>query len=109
MVQVREEYSFNADGSVNFEQWLNRLESYVTLDRHDVIRQACELSWHVEQQAIAARNTWSPGVSSYRTGLEMAEILAQLHLDSEAIIVSVLYRPVRESRLELDAVREEFG
>ncbi len=109
MVQVREEYSFNTDGSVNFEQWLNRLESYVTLDRHDVIRQACELSWHVEQQAIAARNTWSPGVSSYRTGLEMAEILAQLHLDSEAIIVSVLYRPVRESRLELDAVREEFG
>jgi len=109
MVQVREEYSFNADGSVNFEQWLNRLESYVTLDRHDVIRQACELSWRVEQQAIAARNTWSPGVSSYRTGLEMAEILAQLHLDSEAIIVSVLYRPVRESRLELDAVREEFG
>ncbi|WP_237134190.1 RelA/SpoT family protein [Pseudohongiella sp. O18] len=109
MVQVREEYSFNTDGSVNFEQWLNRLESYVSLDRHDVIRQACELSWHVEQQAIAARNTWSPGVSSYRTGLEMAEILAQLHLDSEAIIVSVLYRPVRESRLELDAVREEFG
>jgi GTP pyrophosphokinase len=109
MVQVREEYSFNADGSVNFEQWLNRLESYVTLDRHDVIRQACELSWRVEQQAIAASNTWSPGVSSYRTGLEMAEILAQLHLDSEAIIVSVLYRPVRESRLELDSVREEFG
>lgn len=109
MVQVREEYSFNADGSVNFEQWLARLESYVSLSRHEEIHRACDLSWQVESLAIAAKNAWSPGVSAYRTGLEMAEILAQLHLDSEAIIVALLYRPVRESRLPLDQVREAFG
>jgi GTP pyrophosphokinase len=109
MVQVREEYSFNPDGSVNFEQWLTRLESYVNLSRHDEIRRACDLSWQVEIQTIAASNAWSLGVSAYRTGLEMAEILAQLHLDSEAIIVALLYRPVRESRLPLDQVREAFG
>lgn len=109
MVQVREEYSFNADGSVNFEQWLNRLQTYVSLYRHDDLRRACDLSWQVEQQAVAAQNIWSPGVSSYSTGLEMAEILAQLHLDVDAIIVAVLYRPVRESRLPLEQVREEFG
>jgi hypothetical protein len=61
----------------------------------------------VEQQAIEAHNVWSPGISSYRTGLEMAEILAQLHLDSEAVIVAVLYRPVRESRLSLEQVKTE--
>lgn len=109
MVQVREEYSFNTDGSVNFEQWLARLESYVSLTRHDDIRRACDLSWQVESLAIAAKNAWSPGVSAYRTGLEMAEILAQLHLDSEAIIVALLYRPVRESRLPLDQVQDSFG
>lgn len=109
MVQVREEYSFNPDGSVNFEQWLNRLETYVSLSKHDELRRACDLSWLVEQQAVAAQNIWSPGISSYRTGLEMAEILAQLHLDADAIIVAVLYRPVRESRLPLEEVREEFG
>lgn len=109
MVQVREEYSFNADGRVNFEQWIARLESYVALSQHDEIERACDLSWSIEQQAIEARNEWSPGVSSYRTGLEMAEILAQLHLDAEAIIVAVLYRPVRESRLSLDQVKEDFG
>ncbi len=108
MVQVREEYSFNSDGSVNFEQWLARLESYVSLSRHEDIRRACQLSWQVECHAIAASNAWSPGVSAYRTGLEMAEILAQLHLDSEAIIVALLYRPVRESRLPLEQVRETF-
>lgn len=109
MVQVREEYSFNADGRVNLEQWIARLESYVALAQHDEIQRACDLSWSIEQQAIEARNVWSPGVSSYRTGLEMAEILAQLHLDAEAIIVAVLYRPVRESRLSLDQVKEAFG
>ncbi|MDO9478855.1 MAG: bifunctional (p)ppGpp synthetase/guanosine-3',5'-bis(diphosphate) 3'-pyrophosphohydrolase [Pseudohongiella sp.] len=109
MVQVREEYSFNPDGSVNFEQWLNRLETYVGLSKHDELRKACDLSWQVEQQTVAAHNAWSPGISSYRTGLEMAEILAQLHLDSEAIVVAVLYRPVRESKLSLDQVKLEFG
>src|SRR5690554_2969704 len=109
MVQVREDYSFNPDGSVNFEQWLERLQSYVHLDRHEEIRRACDLSWEVEQQAVAAKNVWSPGVSSYHTGLEMAEILAQLRLDSEAIIVAVLYRPVRESRLPLQQVEDAFG
>ncbi len=109
MVKVREEYSFNADGSVNFCHWLERLESHGRLEHHDLIRTACDLSWEVEQQAIAAENIWSPGVSSYRTGLEMAEILAQLHLDSHAIISSILYRPVREERLSLEAVRDGFG
>jgi GTP pyrophosphokinase len=109
MVQVRGEYSFNPDGSVNFEQWLNRLETYVGLAKHEELQKACHLSWQLEQQTIAEHNTWSPGVSSYRTGLEMAEILAQLHLDSEAIVVALLYRPVRESRLPLEQVRREFG
>jgi GTP pyrophosphokinase len=109
MVQVREEYSFNPDGSVNFEQWLNRLETYVGLSKHEELQKACHLSWQLEQQTVAEHNAWSPGISSYRTGLEMAEILAQLHLDSEAIVVALLYRPVRESRLPLVEVRQEFG
>lgn len=109
MVKVREEYSFNPDGSVNFNRWLERLESYGRLDNHEMIRSACDLSWQVEQQAIATENVWSPGISSYRTGLEMAEILAQLHLDSDAIIASILYRPVREARLPLETIRNRFG
>ncbi len=109
MVKVREEFSFNADGSVNFEQWLGRLEVYGALDNHEQIRQACQLSWQVEQQAIAAENVWSPGISSYLTGLEMAEILAQLRLDSQAIVAAILYRPVRESRLSLEQARQRFG
>lgn len=109
MVQVRGGYSFNPDGSVNFEQWLSRLESYVALDNHDQLRKACELSWQIELSVREGENDWTPGVSSYHTGLEMSEILAQLHLNAEAIIVALLYRPVRESRLSLDTIRQQFG
>src|SRR5690606_39734312 len=66
-------------------------------------------AWQAEQRAIAHHNAWPNSASSYLTGLEMAEILAELHLDSEAVIASILYRSVRESRMTLDTLEQEFG
>lgn len=109
MVQVREKHAFNPDGSICFDEWLESLQVHRSLDKHEQIRRACELSWQAEQKAIAAHNTWSPGSSSYITGLDMAEILAELHLDSETLIAAILYRAVREGRLSLDVLRTEFG
>ena len=108
MVQVRESHKFNPDGSICFEEWIATLQSRGTLDHHERIRRACELSWEVEQRARASNTVWT-GRNSYLTGLEMAEILVELRLDSEALIASILYRSVRESRVTLDALREEFG
>ncbi len=108
MVQVRESHKFNPDGSICFEEWIATLQSRGTLDHHERIRRACELSWEVEQRARASNTVWA-GRNSYLTGLEMAEILVELRLDSEALIASILYRSVWESRVTLDALREEFG
>jgi len=108
MVQVRERHRFNADGSIRFDEWINSLQRNGNLDNHAQIHRACDLSWRAEQQARAA----SPVVllhSSYLTGLDMAEILADLRLDSEALVASILYRSVRESRISLDELRLEFG
>ncbi|MDX1490528.1 MAG: bifunctional (p)ppGpp synthetase/guanosine-3',5'-bis(diphosphate) 3'-pyrophosphohydrolase [Pseudohongiellaceae bacterium] len=109
MVQVREKRKLNADGSVCFDEWVHSLDGDHLRDRVDDLERACQLSWESEQRAIAAKNTWSDRSSSYTTGLEMAEILADLHLDSEAIIAAVLYRCVRESRVPLQQVEDEFG
>jgi GTP pyrophosphokinase len=108
MVQVRESHKFNPDGSVCFEEWLATLQLRGTLDHHERIRRACELSWDAEQRARATNTVWA-GRNSYLTGLEMAEILVELRLDSEALIASILYRSVRESRVTLDSLRTEFG
>ena len=109
MVQVREKHTFNPDGSVRFDEWFANLQANGRLDNPAQIQRACELSFLAEQKAIAARNTWSSRSSSYITGLEMAEILVELRLNSEAIIASILYRAVRESRISLEELRAEFG
>jgi len=53
MVQVRESHKFNPDGSICFEEWLVTLQLRGTLDHHERIRRACELSWDAEQRARA--------------------------------------------------------
>lgn len=57
----------------------------------------------------AAKNLWSEGTSSFRTGLEIAEILADLKLDQDSLVAAILYRGVREGHIQLPAVSQRFG
>ncbi|HYQ38264.1 MAG TPA: GTP diphosphokinase [Pseudomonas sp.] len=109
MVQVRAQQPVNTDGSINLEAWLDHiLDVDPALDR-DSLRKACEFSREIEQQAIAAQHIWAEGMSSFRTGLEIAEILADLRLDQESLIAAVLYRAVREGKVKLEQVARDFG
>jgi GTP pyrophosphokinase len=112
MVKVREEHPVNADGSVNIEQWLARLPVDPNTDRQ-LLQKACEWSFQAEQNALAkagpkSDKAWE-GSSCFRVGLEMAEILADLHLDQDTLVASILYRAVREEKLSLDKVATGFG
>lgn len=49
------------------------------------------------------------GTSSFQTGLEIAEILADLKLDQDSLVAAVLYRGVREGRIQLPVVSQRFG
>ncbi|HEY8331641.1 MAG TPA: GTP diphosphokinase [Pseudomonas sp.] len=109
MVQVRAEQPINTDGSINLEAWLDHiLDVDPALDR-DSLRKACEVAREAEQQAIAVQHIWAEGMSSFRTGLEIAEILADLKLDQESLIAAVLYRGVREGKVQLEVVEKDFG
>ena len=109
MVQVRALQPINTDGSINLEGWLDHvLGMDPALDR-DALKQACEFSRAAEQQANAAQNLWSEGTSSYQTGLEIAEILADLKLDQDSLVAAVIYRGVREGKIQLAEVHQLFG
>lgn len=73
------------------------------------LKHACDISWDAHQKTDAPENAWFEKSSSYITGLDMAEILVELHLDTEAVLAAILYRSVRESRLALSVVAQEFG
>ncbi|BCR23803.1 GTP diphosphokinase [Aquipseudomonas alcaligenes] len=109
MVQVRAHQPINLDGSINLEAWLDHTLSVdPALDR-EALEVACEFAREVEQQANAAQNLWAEGNSSFQTGLEIAEILADLKLDQDSLVAAVIYRAVREGKTTLKVVQEKFG
>lgn len=110
MVKVREEHPIREDGSVDLELWLSILEEQVEQIDIDRVRAACELAKWAQEQVQQQEDIWShKTVGSFRTGLEMAQILAELQQDDDTIVASILYRSVREKKLSLENVRKQFG
>lgn len=110
MVKVRDDYPLKADGTVDIDRWIERLALDSTFDRA-VLAAACDASLRAEQQADndLTRGRWVDGPGSFLTGLEMAQILADLHLDQESLVAAILYRAVREEKLPLETVKKQFG
>jgi GTP pyrophosphokinase len=52
---------------------------------------------------------WGEDRSCLPTGLEMAEILADLHVDQDGLVAAILYRAVREGKLSTALVEDQFG
>ncbi len=110
MVKVREDQPIQEDGSVNIEAWLKRIERDKNIDDLPVIIKACKYARNALDEAIAADPVWADRVPcSYKTGLEMAEILAELRMDEESLVAALLYRTVREGFATVDDIRREFS
>ncbi|MGP9573509.1 GTP diphosphokinase [Halomonas sp. AOP42-D2-25] len=109
MVKVREDQPLTANGRVDIPQWLTRLQEDVRLPEPERLVDACELAEKLELEAPRTHRVWlSPG-SSFRMGLEMADILDELKMDQATLEAAVLYRAVREGLLSLESVSKRFG
>ncbi len=115
MVKVREDYPVTTNGDIDLHQWSERILAMSGGDADS--RQAAQQqlihaaagAQLAEEQAIAADNLWTEHSSSFLTGLEMADILAELQLDQEALIAAVVYRSVRENKMPLADVTDLYG
>ncbi len=107
MVKVREDYPSRADGSVDLDAWLQRIQLKVEVYDDSLLR-ACHYAEQVDKQAPRG-DIWSARTSSYLTGLAMADILADLRLDQESLVAAVLYRAVREGKISLVEIEKNFG
>lgn len=108
MVKVREDHPINEDGSVDLSLWLTRLHIDSPEQLEDIER-ACIFSFRAEKARPERVQSWGTNTSSFTIGLEMAEILAELHLDHEALIAAILYRSVREEQVSIEQIEEQFG
>lgn len=109
MVKVREDYPLKDDGSVDLELWIDRLQEQVQLPDPAQVHKACEWVLQAQAEVVPEEDDWGDKPGSFLTGLEMAQILAELNQDQESIVAAILYRAVREEKLSLDRVRETFG
>lgn len=109
MVKVREDQPLTPSGWADIPQWLTRLQEDVRLRDPDRLAQACELAQTLDRSAPRTHRAWIPPGSSFRMGLEMADILGELKLDQAALEAAVLYRAVREGLISLDEVTKRFG
>jgi len=109
MVKVREDQPLTSSGKVDIQQWLARLQEDVRLRDPDRLAQACEWAQRLEDEAPDTHRVRSGPRSSFRMGLEMADILGELKLDQTALEAAVLYRSVREALITLEAVEKRFG
>jgi GTP pyrophosphokinase len=110
MVKVRADYPLMDNGEIDITQWAQRVASIS--GGNDFAQQqlmtAAQMSQHAEMNAIG-HHQWSKHASSFLTGLEMVDILAELQLDQEALIAAVVYRGVREDKIALPDIEERYG
>ncbi|MAT50580.1 MAG: GTP diphosphokinase [Porticoccaceae bacterium] len=111
MVKTRDVHHILDIDTVDVESWAEHIatKSGLSNDLMPMLKKACDLAERIERKNRRSGKSWNPNVSSFLTGLEMAEILAELGLADEGLVAAVLYRPVREGNLPLETVEKQFG
>jgi len=111
MVKVRQDHPIAADGQVDIDAWIDRLNNLhaQTEANRTELRRAAELSLSVVDIHAEDDHSWGEDFSCFRIGLEMAEILADLQLDQDALVAAMLYRAVRENKITVAEIQAQFG
>jgi GTP pyrophosphokinase len=107
MVKVRDDHPLLHDGSLDVDRWMESIQQSQDVGDPETLRRALVTAKQLSDEAIANRTYWS--IDSVQMGIEMAQILLDLRLDTDSIVAAVLYRAVREGRLALRKVEKDFG
>jgi GTP pyrophosphokinase len=109
MVQVRQQTLIDAKGEIDLEHWLAQFP--LALDDHDRnrIQAACQQVQAAQLVSGTDTGDWAKDSNSFIAGLDIALILADLHVDLDCLLAGILYRAVHEDRLQLEDVRSQFG
>lgn len=111
MVKVRADHPIGNDGKIDIRAWVDRLGGTPerSPEKRAGLRRACELVAEVDAQPAEVDYGWGEHSSCLTIGLDMAELLADLELDQEALLAAIVYRAVRENKLSLETVKARFG
>jgi GTP pyrophosphokinase len=109
MVQVRQPTLADASGAIDFDRWIEQLPMVLEEADRMRYRQACEIVAAAQQRPSQDNSDWAHESNCLITGLDITLILADLHVDLDCLLAGVLYRAVREGRLDPLQVQAQFG
>ncbi|CAA0088039.1 GTP pyrophosphokinase [Halioglobus japonicus] len=109
MVQVRQQTLINEQGVIDLDKWLEQLPMVLEESDRSRLLQACELVKKAQLSPAADAGDWAVESNCFIAGLDITIILADLHVDLDCLLAGVLYRAVREGRLDSQQVRQQFG
>lgn len=108
MVQVREDIRKTAQGSIDLQAWVNSIQALNPRLTAQRLRSAVDFV-AMHNQAEPDDEHWSDDYDRLHCSLEIASILAELHLDDDAMVAAILYRSLRDKAASLDTLEAEFG
>ena len=85
-------------------EWLERVRGILDGAPLQQLEEVAHLTLERELQSTVQHRS-----NTFYTGIEMADILAHLHVDEDTLSAAMLYRSVREGVMPLTEVLEKFG
>ena len=92
-----------SEDDIDINAWLTSVARRINKDELPLLKKACDF---VKTQVNRPHITRS---GTYITGVGMADILAYLFQDENALVAAMLYRTVRREIVSLDTVSHHFG
>lgn len=108
MVQARKSSLASQASRFEFDVWYRELQLPDDTYQREVIAKALDLSAAVEM-AAEQHDFAESDKSSFRFGVQMAEVLIDYKVDQDTFVSALLYRQVRKTRIPLEQVETEFG
>ena len=99
MVKVRHDVARAADGRLDIERWVADLAQHHGKLEADTVGRACSF----------VRGLGERGEEFLESGMEIAELVVDLHLDTASVVAALTYRPVRVGLVTLAHARESLG
>lgn len=99
MVKVRDDVARRADGRIDVSGWVEDLAARYPRIAAGPVMDACGLVGRLADRSE----------THLERGIELAELVAELRLDTASVCAALAYRPVRAGVLSTDQVREVLG
>ena len=109
MVQVRKQSHISDSGDIDLERWLAQLPAEFSQLELARLRDASAVAYDAKNKEGLDLSDWSRAPDCFLAGLDIAQILADLHVGTDCLVAGILYRAVREERLSLPLVEKNFG